>query len=169
MGFFVIVISAVTYVVASLIDAKINRIPPYDMDKLLHRGKYAVKDEHAELNVSTSKLYKILRITKAFTKKDKIIYFGVLAWSMIWFAVFAVGTVYNLLVDTGDAGWILYWKIAMWITFVTGAFVTVWLAVGGVFDMKDLFRRLQMAKRNDLDDGMVIDRRSTGEEDVLTS
>ena len=47
--------------------------------------------------------------------------------------------------------------------FVIGMLATVWFMIGGGFDVAALFRTMLKAKRNDADDGMVIDGRNAGE------
>ena len=44
-----------------------------------------------------------------------------------------------------------------WVHLVVGIIVTVWLFIGGVLDIKYLFNKLKFIKRNDLDDGRVLD------------
>ena len=83
--------------------------------------------------------------------------FFLLSWSLISLAIFAVGTLMHYLGSpTTEEGWALYWLIMTWVTYVYACLGTVWLAVGAAINMKDLFRRLRSAQRNDRDDGMVV-------------
>ena len=46
---------------------------------------------------------------------------------------------------------------------VIGVGTTVWFLIGGVSDMRELFRTLKTARSNDNDDGRVIDGRNAGD------
>jgi SSS family solute:Na+ symporter len=67
-----------------------------DLDRLLHRGKYAVEGETQVVDNSPGRGWKILGIGKEFTSADKVIYIATYLWTAIWTLVFIVGTVYNL-------------------------------------------------------------------------
>ena len=92
---------------------------------------------------------------REFTIGDKVIYISSYVWIFIWTVVFAVGTVYNLTHDGGDAGWMQYWKYYVIIFVVVSAFVVVWFTIGGIIDMKSMFKQLSVMKRDDKDSGYL--------------
>ena len=47
--------------------------------------------------------------------------------------------------------------------FIIGFLATVWFLIGGGFDVAELFRTMRNAKRNNADDGMVVEGRNAGE------
>jgi len=75
--------------------------------------------------------------------------------SAVWFIVFVAGAIYNLFVDVSDQAWMNFWHLWVIISFVLGFAVTVWLLIGGIINLGDLFRNLTSAKRDYHDDGVV--------------
>ncbi|HBR19418.1 MAG: hypothetical protein A2Y13_04480 [Planctomycetes bacterium GWC2_45_44] len=150
----------------------LNRKPSFNMDKMLHRGKYAVESNSADgiINGKSIKLWvlKRLGITEEFNRRDKLIYFGSLLWTVLWFGGFIVGTVYNLTNEVSDRTWLKFWYVYLVITFVTLVAFTVWYSVGGIVNIKDLFRRLDVMKRDAHDDGMVREQVKNPEQPVET-
>jgi SSS family solute:Na+ symporter len=161
----IMAVCTILYVVFSLI---INK--DANMDRLLHRGKYNIekdgsRDEEPDFASLSLKerFLNFLGWTHEFTRGDKAIYVAGFIWGMGWFVLFLVGTVYNIFVDVSDSTWFAYWKVTVWIGLVLGSVTTVWLGLGGLRDMKDLFHRLRTAKRDDRDDGMVINHHNRDE------
>ena len=146
--------SAITvYIVISVLTCKEN----FNLDKMLHRGKYKIKSDVAEGNKPARKL-KIFGITDEFTAKDKFIYFITIAWSMGWMSIFLIGTTYAIVTGrTTTIGWARFWQIKFWIFVIASVTVTVWLIIGGIQNMVAMFKDLAVLKRNDLDDGRVPD------------
>ncbi len=77
----------------------------FDLDKLLHRGKYAIAGETSVVEAAPSKGWKMLGMGKEFTRGDKIIYICNYVWTGAWLLIFAVGTIYNLTHDVDDLAW----------------------------------------------------------------
>ncbi|RKY06071.1 MAG: sodium:solute symporter, partial [Planctomycetota bacterium] len=70
MAFFGACCSIVLYFIVSFLT---KPDPEFDMDRMLHRGKYA-PDSDKQKTVTTKGLHKILGITNEFSKSDKVIY-----------------------------------------------------------------------------------------------
>ena len=152
----------VAYVIVSLLSRKGNSV---DYDRMFHRGKYILEDEEKD-SVKFNEpgaFSRILGITKEFNLKDKFIYFGVMLWGVLWVIVFAVGTIIHLTYGISDRVWAIYWRINITIYFMVSTLVSIWLITGGLGNIKELFKRLREIKRNDLDDGSVVDRHNLGE------
>lgn len=146
-------IAAITaYVSISLLDNK-----RCNMDKLLHRGKYAVKEDKTEVDSTPENwLRKILGMGRDFNLKDKCIYLGVLGWTLGLAVLFAIVTTWNLFYKVSTEWWIDFWWIAIWVLLFLGTGVTIWLGIGGIIDMKKMFSHLRREKIDETDDGRVF-------------
>jgi SSS family solute:Na+ symporter len=125
------------YVVVSLLTCKED----HDMDRLLHRGRYAVKTDlpEAESEPRPPLIIRIIGIGKEFTKWDKVIAVGLFAWTMIWVVVLIIGSAWNAFFPLSDEFWASYWHfvgigIPVFLCFVTA----IWFTSGGVRDIRQL-------------------------------
>jgi hypothetical protein len=146
-------LSVFLYLVVSLLGRQVC-----NMDRLLHRGAYAIKSEVAvgdEVNPSLWK--KLFGITTEFTRGDKVIYYLTTAWSLFWVANFFVLLAVNLVKIQSDHFWLRYNQWMFYTQLAAGILATIWLCCGGIRDLRDLFRTLATAVRNDNDDGRVAD------------
>lgn len=165
ISFYASLASIVVYVVVSLFTCKED----FDMDRMLHRGKYAALEQVAGNHVpppSKEKvsLGKLIGLDEYFTKGDKWIAGSLFGWNMLWFVVFVAGSIWNLVSPWTDSAWSMFWHMAAIGLPVVICFVTaIWFTWGGVRDIRALFRRLRMEKVNHLDDGTVIDHRNLAE------
>ena len=125
------------------------------MDKLLHRGEYAIEGEMKIISAVPAKGWKVLGMGKEFTKGDKFIYIVSYAWIALWTLIFIGGTIYSLTHDVADSSWLIYWKYYVIIYALVSALVLIWFTIGGVIDMKAMFKQLTVMKRDDADDGFV--------------
>ena len=149
----------VVYVLVSLLGKK----QEFNMDKLLHRGKYVIEDEYKVVNVRPQRGLRILGIGKEFTKGDKILYYITYTWILSWFVVFVIGTIFNLTAVISDETWMKFWYIYLAINIGASIIVVFWFAIGGFKDLKAMFQRLKTLHRDDRDDGTVVGRVSTYE------
>ncbi|MBN1346840.1 MAG: sodium:solute symporter family protein [Phycisphaerae bacterium] len=160
---FAIVMAVGIYVTTSLLGSYVFKKPDFDMDRLLHRGRYARKGEHAD-NVEIPSGWRAVLPSKEFTFWDKIIYHANLIWTLLWILVFLTGTVYGLFFKTTDDGWAKFWRVYVIITVSVGAGTTIWYFFGGIHDIKDLYSRLRTLKRDYRDVGMVVHGHDLSEE-----
>jgi len=70
-------------------------------------------------------------------------------------AVVAGLLVRNLIRVRSDAFWLTYFQYKFYVDVSLGLITSVWFAVGGWRDMRDLFRHLRTLVRDDRDDGRV--------------
>ncbi|MDQ8194756.1 hypothetical protein QEH59_09990 [Coraliomargarita sp. SDUM461004] len=155
------------YVVVSLLTCKED----FNMDRMLHRGEYtkiieAVGDRvmPAEELKKKGILARILNFNEHFTLGDKWIASGLFAWSMLWFTVFVIGSLWNLVAPWPIEVWKGFWHVTGIGIPVFMALVTaVWFTWGGLRDIFALFRRLKEEKVNDLDDGTVVGHQNLDE------
>ena len=146
--------ATVVYFVVSLLTCK----KKYNMDKLLHRGEYAVDDdkvEAAEKGQEVSWIARKLGFTDEFTTWDKVIYIGQYTWIGFWGIIFVIGTAYNLINDVSDEAWKSWWKIQVSIFAAMAVLVTVWYAIGGTCNVIDLYKTLKSKEIDIHDDGTV--------------
>eukprot|EP00831_Metopus_contortus_P002427 TRINITY_DN10896_c0_g4_i1.p1 TRINITY_DN10896_c0_g4~~TRINITY_DN10896_c0_g4_i1.p1 ORF type:complete len:431 (-),score=58.47 TRINITY_DN10896_c0_g4_i1:484-1776(-) len=158
---FIAMASSVTcYILVSLLWHR--RI--HDMDKLLHRGAYAIKDDIVDTAAMTKIVVKprmtigrLTGITSDFSWFDHFIAWATFAKSMTFWFVFLIGTV--LCLTTGlisDNVWKEFWwwqLVALPLSL--GVICTVWISVGGVRDAFRLFNDLRAERIGEADDGFV--------------
>lgn len=147
------VVSVAVYVLVSLLGSR----KVFNMDKMLHRDKYRIDEtEPIEIPGKGIKGY----ITSEFTKGDKFIYALIITWTLGWFGVFAVGTIYSLKSELSIDTWADFWRIYIYVSVFTVAVTLVWYLIGGIYDIKKMFKSLGTVKRNDADDGTVRDHQN---------
>ena len=133
----------------------------FNINKLLHRGEYAVKDDQAEIQRNVSKFEYICGITNQFSKSDRILTYAMLfyQWAIfLWFAIFSLYNIYvkfilKSIVPNSVWGISHFWII--WMNLILAIPMTIWFTIGGLKDMKHLYRDLSVARRNDKDNGQV--------------
>ena len=162
--YLVSMVAAVTlYVTVSLLTCKED----FNMQRMLHRGQYALDpkpEEAAAVAKPRNRVARIIGIDENFTRGDRILAWSVAVWSMFWFVLFVVITLWNLISRWPLAWWGTYWRyeviiLPLFVMVVT----TVWFWWGGVRDLFRLFKRLQTIKRNPNDDGIVVGHRNLDE------
>ncbi len=156
LSFIIMIASLTMYIFVSYLRTRTGKEKPCDFDKLFHRGKYSLEEKTDEPPVPPAWWHKLLGITSEFSKRDKFVYLAVLINALVTILVFAVVTTMNLFIDFSESFWFKVWAVYIWNVLITGMIVTVWFLIGGSMDLKDLFKKLSMKKRDDLDDGMVV-------------
>ena len=146
-------LSSVVYVVVSLLTGGGRRV--FDMDKMLHRGSYLVREEYAVVDEVPVKGWKVLGMGREFTGWDKAIYVATYAWTAGWVVVFVAGTVLNLTGAVGDPAWMRFWRVYTTIMLAVSIAVIVWFSVGGIIDLKKMIGTLKTMKRDHADTGYV--------------
>ncbi|MEN8192888.1 MAG: sodium:solute symporter [Bacteroidota bacterium] len=144
-------ISALVYIIVSLLGGK----KEFNMDKMLHRGEYEIEDEIKVIEKVEKRGWKIFGMGKEFTRGDKIIYIGTYAWTITWVLVFIFGTVYNLSTEVDDASWMSFWKVYIYANIGASILAIVWFTIGGIKDVKRMFKQLGSMERDTYDDGTV--------------
>ena len=134
---------------------------PFNLDKMLHRGKYADPDK-VELHTKWT-LYnvfnKLIGITPEYTRGDKIIAWSVFFYAFVYNIVlcFFGVMIWNLISPWSEKWWSNYFFFT---TFVMGAIVgiisSVWFFLGGIKDLRLLFRDLENSNNDPKDDGRVF-------------
>ena len=146
-------VSVVVYVLVSLLGPK----NVFNMNKMLHRGNYRIDEPGLRgISVKGAKGF----ITSEFTRGDKFIYGLIITWTLGWFGVFVIGTIYNFRSELSVDTWAVFWRIYVYVSVITVAVTIVWYLIGGILDIKRMFRSLASVEKNDEDDGMVRDNQN---------
>ncbi len=160
MYFYAMLAAVVVYVVVSLLTCR----APFNMDRMLHRGKYALEGASPETAKRRFTWGSLMGFDREFTRGDKLISASLFAWSMFWFAVFVVMTLWYLLRPWPLHVWSTYWHInQVVVPLLIGIVTTVWFTWGGTRDLIRLFRVLPTVKRDARDDGTVAGHRNLDE------
>jgi len=148
--------SSLVYIAVSLLGGR----RAFDMDRMLHRGRYAIKEEVQVIDEVPVKGLRMLGMGKEFTRGDKFIYIGAYGWTFAWTVVFVIGSYINLTSEVSDAAWMTFWRTFILINIVVSVLVILWFAIGGTRDLKDMLRRLGTMTRDHKDDGFVVGTKS---------
>lgn len=156
ISFITMICSASTYLLTSLLLPK----EPFNMDRMLHRGIYA-----RDLPPGATPPAKpprswamFLGIDKNFTRGDKFLSITVFSYSMSLFVIFAVVAIWNLaFYRWSKEAWASYfWIMNVVVPLIMGAITSVWFTIGGISDLRKMFKKLSSMERNAADDGRVI-------------
>lgn len=164
LSFISYITAAIAYLVVSLLTCKED----FNMDRMLHRGKYKIEDVK-EVNVpKPGKKWtwgSLIGIDEYYSRGDKIIAVGTFSWSIFWNTI-AIGImVCNLFFFRWKDEWWFNWMYyqTYCLGMVIGMLTTIWFTIGASVDMVKLIRSLRTVERNDADDGTVRDHHNVGE------
>ena len=156
-NFFLSVLCVILYLGVSRLTCR----KPFNLDRMLHRGKYGLgeKREIKQKWTLRTVFSNLIGITPEYTRGDKAIAWGVFLYSFVYGFVlaFAGVVVWNVIHPWPIEWWCWYFVIQFFvIPCILACFTTVWFGVGGFFGLRQLFRDLAARKdTNDLDDGRV--------------
>lgn len=159
MYFGSMMIALLSYVLVSLLGPR----KVFDLDRMLHRGKYAVTDDVKEAAKADSVAERSWRqhfanaigLTTELRRADRILFWATFWWSMGWWAIFLVGTACNFSFGLPKDSWYWYWWFKIWLGFVLAIGCAVWFLWGGLCDARVLIKDLRRLIRDDRDDGTV--------------
>lgn len=151
MSFIAATASIIAYVSVSLA----SRQPPFNLDRMLHRGAYAPEGSPQPQKKGWARR---LGMGPEFTRGDKAIYLFKFIWAGFWCITFLIGTIWGLCADISDDAWANWWLFRLSVTGVVCLLTIIWFLWGGIHDVLDLFSTLRTAKRSAEDDGTVSDR-----------
>jgi transcription antitermination factor NusG len=130
-----------------------------EVDRLLHRGKYNTDGNVEAKNVWTWKnlFNATVGITNEYPLGDRIIAWSVFLYSFgLGFVLFLVIVAWNTICAWPGSWWGNYYLIrSLMIPGVIAVVTTVWFFIGGVVDLRRMFRDLKNRQTDDLDNGMV--------------
>jgi SSS family solute:Na+ symporter len=147
---------------------------PFDMDRLLHRGRYAVEPEapNEPLVLQPSRnrfhVYNIVGIDEHFTRADRWVTLGIFFWSLFWFGVFVIGNIWYLVHPWSDQVWADYWLVTgICLPLLISVVTTIWFSIGCWNDLVLFFRRLRTERVVATDDGTVATASSLEKEEAV--
>jgi SSS family solute:Na+ symporter len=156
--FLTMVSASLMYVGVSMLTCR----APFNLDRMLHRGKYMREEDRHAKPVLLEKPLKnwkriLLGFDEQFTLGDKILSSSVFGYSMSVFGIWLGVVLWNFIVGRfDDEGWANYfWFMNIGLALVVGGVTTVWFSIGGILDLRLMFKRLKTLQRNVLDDGRV--------------
>ncbi|MDY7107435.1 MAG: sodium:solute symporter [Planctomycetota bacterium] len=165
MTFVAIVCSVGSYVIVSLVGPGHQ----HNMDRLLHRGRYALPEDRARIARRRGSWLERLGVDPEFTGWDRFVTLISVGWPVAWMGVFTAGAAWyawrrtqNQILE--DEAWLGFWHIFTWVLFASAVAVTVWFTIGGVRDLRYLFGHLNTGKIDVDDDGRVISDPDPAEE-----
>ncbi|MBO7741615.1 MAG: hypothetical protein J6S21_03590, partial [Victivallales bacterium] len=178
IGFICNTLCVLLYVIVSLLTCR----KPFNMDRMLHRGKYAIDEGMKVVNeeadpASLSVPHRIARfilknmigIDKHYTRGDKMIAYFFFAYSFVFsfLMCFVAVVIWNLIPGCGWAkeSWSVYFFVKSFLAAgIVGLICTVWLGICGTKDLLQLFKDLDKKETNVLDDGRVVGNVSVAEQ-----
>ena len=163
------VLSLTAYGLGSWIALKAGWCRPFDLDRLLHRGRYAdasltaIDSCRLQSNAigrtrKPSILSRIVGIDEEYTRGDKVIAWSVFLYSIVYqfgFAFLAV-ILWNMARPWPKGWWGKYYYVTgLLIPIIVGCVSTVWFLWGGIRDGIRLFRDLDRRITDTDDNGYV--------------
>ena len=168
-AFFLSLFTAALYIIVSKCTCK----EPFNLERMLHRGKYGLNEKrNLERKWTPKHIFKnIIGITPEYSKGDRLIAYGIFAHSFVYSFCFCfLGTViWNTFFRWPIQWWSRYFVITHFVVPGLIACVsTVWFGLGGIFGLKQLFHDLAARKdTNHLDDGRVEGSMSLADKQAL--
>ncbi len=149
-------ISIVIYVGVSYLTYK----GPFNLERMLHRGIYNTGEPKPEKTKWTFRnVYsKLLGITSEYSKADKIIAHTVFTYQFTWKLgiLFAAVVIWNVFSPFTKSQWGNYFLIQALLVPGLIAFIsTFWFGIGGIIDLRKMFKALRERIDNPLDNGRV--------------
>ncbi len=153
--FISMILSVGGYVIGSYLTYK-----PYDLDKLLHRGKYADGPEPVKEKWTLRNIFsKIIGITPEYTRGDRIIAYSVFFYSVVYSVgiVFFGIVIWNAIWPWPHSWWtVKFFITTLLIPGIVGVISTIWFMIGGSIDAIHLFRDLKKRVEDPNDNGQIL-------------
>jgi len=155
------VLAMVVYVLVSLLGTR----SAFDMDRMLHRGRYVMQEHAGASSVQPVRGWRaLIAMGNDFNRRDQVLYVATMGFTGLLLTTFVAGTIYNLSVHVPTESWVRFWRAYVCVVLAVSATTAVWFTVGGLYDLKRMFGILACLKRDDLDDGTVAGHENVGED-----
>ncbi|MEM6333312.1 MAG: sodium:solute symporter family protein [Planctomycetota bacterium] len=149
-------VNACTCVTLYVLVALLTCRQPFNLQKMLHRGPYAIEGEHKTHNNRRSLAAKLFGIGAEFNRLDTVISVALVIKTLLLFALVLVGTALSVFVDFSESFWASFWFYFVIYMAVLSVITVIWFSIGGLCNLYELFKSLSQAKVNALDDGTVV-------------
>jgi SSS family solute:Na+ symporter len=153
LSFIAVVIAIAVYVLVSFITGRKHR--DANLEKILHRGRYALATDEPAAKRHSNAWLRLVGITEHFSFTDKCLAIGLIVWNFGWFAAFLVITAIHFAFGTSTEWWTKFWHFYIILQFAVAIPATLWFTIGGMHDIKALFKTLETTVRDPKDDGRV--------------
>ena len=155
ISFIAMMASCAAYVVGSLATG----VQRFELDRLLHRGKWRVEGD-AALDEAPQGFWAKIGFDSQYKGWDKFVAWITLIWPLFFTLLFCVGTPWLLWRraqgnEVTDAQWSAWWQAWSWFILASSTVVMVWFTVGGIRDYLRLRRDLRNFRADTSDDGTV--------------
>ena len=153
-------IATLTSLTVYIVVSKLTCKEPFNLDRMLHRGKYNLDNLNQTKSAWSLKTVcsKLIGITPEYTFWDRVIARSIFVYSIIYrfLGAFVLIVIWNLFQRWPKEWWSGYFLVTSLLVpgFIT-VVVTFWYGIGSVVDMRQLFRDLKTRKLNFLDNGQV--------------
>jgi len=166
--FLTMLLTLILYIAVSYATMK----EPFNLDRMLHRGKYAIDGErNIKIKWSLKTVFSnLIGISPEYTRGDRCIAYGLFLYSFVFQFVimFVLVACWNIFSPWPIEWWGHYFLILQLIVpAILAAITTVWFTVGGIIDMRQLFKDLRSRKDNPLDNGQVEGHMSLADKEDL--
>lgn len=160
VSFGVMCTSALAYAVVSLLTCRRD----FDLQKLLHRGQYAVKEDQAgvvDFPLKQKLSWRtLIGVDSHFTRVDTLVAAFIFFWSLAQVLALLFSAAWHWLAPAHlrwtNLSWAHFW---LWFGFIIPACFTiitfVWFTIGGFRDLRAFFHALRTLTRDVHDDGSV--------------
>ena len=153
-------IATLTSLVIYLGVSKLTCKEPFNLDRMLHRGKYNLEHFNQEKSAWNLKTVfgKLIGITPEYSFWDRVVAYSIFGYSIVYqfIGTFIVIIIWNLFQRWPITWWSGYFLItSLVVPGCITVIVTFWFGIGSVRDMIQLFRDLKTRKINFLDNGQV--------------
>lgn len=158
--FIAMMAATLLYVVISLMFPK----PPFNLDRMLHRGKYQLAEEEKVGASTEDKRTWLEKIgySREFGKADSFLFFFTIGYCLFWWVCFLIGTAAFFLGKAFDfliplSVWYWYFGIYFGIQVIIMIAATIWLTIGGVINAAQLPGDMRSHISQVTDDGSVAE------------
>ncbi|MBO5821499.1 MAG: sodium:panthothenate symporter, partial [Lentisphaeria bacterium] len=143
-----------------LVVSKLTCKEPFNLDRMLHRGKYNLDKNNQEKSVWTWKTVfgKLIGITPEYSFWDRVVAYSIFGYSIVYrfIGTFIIIAIWNIFQHWPKEWWSGYFLItSLIVPGIVTVIVAIWFGIGSVRDMIQLFRDLKTRKINFLDNGQV--------------
>ncbi len=158
LSFVAMMASCIGYVGASLAGG----LRRFELDRMLHRGKWRVEGD-AALDEAPTGLMEKIGFDRQYRGWDRFVAYLTLSWPLAFTLLFVVATPWLLWRKSGghevtDLQWSAWWQAWSWFILAASTVVVVWFTVGGIRDYARLRRDLRTFRADAADDGSVRER-----------
>ncbi|OHB58682.1 MAG: hypothetical protein A2Y12_14200 [Planctomycetes bacterium GWF2_42_9] len=164
VGFYCSLVCISVYIIFSLLK---NSSATIDMDKFFHRGKYATQESDERLepvaaNQKLSRFWKLIGVNSyEFSKLDKWLFLYIFMMSLYGMVSFVVLLILHFNNYMSDSRWLEWWHFTMILNLVIGFITSILISIGGISDLRKMYKKLKDLKDNKQDDGSLLSQEDT--------